>query len=128
MRLACYQICSKQPVKLQAMARKKKRPEDSAPDTVAEVFAGLSRACMPPPSVDPIQWLENVRWLSPESSREIGPFRFDRAKYLIEMQRACLDPDVSEVVICSASQIGKTELLINSLLYWSSHSPGPALI
>jgi len=83
---------------------------------------------MPPPSVDPIQWLENVRWLSPESSREIGPFRFDRAKYLIEMQRACLDPDVSEVVICSASQIGKTELLINSLLYWSSHSPGPALI
>src|SRR5262252_715501 len=99
MRLACYPICSKQPVKLQAMARQQKRPENLPADTVAEVLAGLSRACLPPPSVDPIQWLENVRWLSPESSHEIGPFRFSRAQYLEAPQRAILDPSVSEVVL-----------------------------
>src|SRR5215813_1606419 len=128
MRLASYQICSKQPVKLQAMARKKKRSEDSAPDTVTEVLAGLSRACLPPPSVDPIQWLENVRWLSPESSHEIGPFRFSRAPYLEQVQRAVLDPTVPEVVLNWASQCGKSELWLNGLLYWSEHAPSPALL
>ena len=37
------------------------------PDTISEIGASLSRACLPPAVVDPIQWLENVRWLSPES-------------------------------------------------------------
>src|SRR6516225_7758814 len=76
MRLACYQICSKQPVKLQAMARKKKRPEDSAPDTIAEVFAGLSRTCLPPPSVDPIQWLENAHRRARKRFRRTLPLAF----------------------------------------------------
>ena len=110
------------------MARKKKRPEDLAPDTIAEVFAGLARACLPPPFVDPIQWLENVRWLSPESSHEIGPFRFARAQYLEEPQCVILDPSVPEVVLDWASQCGKSELWLNALLYWSEHAPAPALL
>ena len=82
-------------------------------DTVAEVLAGLSRAWLPPAVVDPIQWLENVRWLSPESSHEIGPFKFDRAQYLEEPQRAILDPDVPEIVLNWASQCGKSEIWLN---------------
>jgi phage terminase large subunit GpA-like protein len=70
-----------------------------APDAIRKVFAALSRECLPPPAVDCIQWLENVRWLSPESSKEIGPFRFGRAQYLIEPMRAIVDPDCPEVIL-----------------------------
>jgi phage terminase large subunit GpA-like protein len=102
--------------------------KQSEPDTVDEVLASLALACLPPAVVDPIAWLQNVRWLSPESSHEIGPFRFDRAQYLEEPQRAILDPDVPEVVLNWSSQCGKSELWLNALLYWSTHSPAPALL
>ncbi len=41
---------------------------------------------------------------------EIGPFRFSRAPYLEEPQRAIVDPDCPEVVLNWASQCGKSEL------------------
>jgi hypothetical protein len=66
--------------------------------------------------------------LSPESSRELGPFHFSRAPYLIEPQKAILDPDVREVVLNWSSQCGKSELWLNALLYWSVNSPAPALV
>jgi phage terminase large subunit GpA-like protein len=109
-----------------AHALEKQRPE--SPDTVEEVLAGLARACLLPTAVDPIQWLESVRWLSPESSHEIGPFRFNRAPYLEEPQRAILDPNVREVVLDWASQCGKSELWLNGILYWSEHAPSPVLL
>ena len=85
---------------------------------------GSGQACLPPAVVDPIQWLESTRWLSPESSREIGPFRFDRAPYLIEPQKAIIDSDTTEIVLDWRSQAGKSEIILNSLLFWSVHSAG----
>ena len=105
------------------MARNRK---DS--DTVGEIMYALSVACVPTAAADPIQWIESVRWLSPESSHEIGPFRFVRAPYLEEPQRAILDPNVPEVVLDWASQCGKSEIWLNALLYWSVHVPSPALL
>jgi phage terminase large subunit GpA-like protein len=78
--------------------------------------------------VDPIQWIESTRWLSPESSREVGPFKFDRAQYLIEPQKAIIDSETQEVVLDWCSQAGKSEILLNSLLFWSVHAPAPALL
>jgi phage terminase large subunit GpA-like protein len=104
------------------MARKRKN------NSIAEVLACLSRATLPSKPIDAIQWLENTRWLSPESSREVGPFRFDRAPYLEEPQRAILDASTPEVVLDWASQCGKSEVWLNALLYWSKHSPSPAVL
>jgi phage terminase large subunit GpA-like protein len=97
-------------------------------DTVGEMLAALSQACLPRHAPDPIQWLENVRWLSPESSHEVGPFRFNRAWYLETPQRAVIDPNVSEVVLNWASQAGKTEIWMNGILFFSVHAPAPALL
>ena len=77
---------------------------------------------------EPIVWIEANRRLSPESSREVGQFRFRRTPYLAEPQRAILAPGGGEIVCCLASQVGKTELLLNSLLYWSALDPGPAML
>ena len=97
-------------------------------DTAGEVIDALSLACVPPVAGDCIAWIESVRWLSPESSREIGFFRFARAPYLEEPQRAILDPNVPEIVLNWASQCGKSELWLNGLLFWSEHAPSPALL
>ena len=97
-------------------------------NTIAEVLSALGKTCLPPPVIDPIQWLEAHRWLSPESAREVGPFKFSRAWYLEEPQRAILNPDIAEVVLDWASQCGKSELWINALLFWSNFAPGPALL
>src|SRR5689334_330656 len=100
-------------------------PVDSG---LAEVLTALSKAFAPPAKVDPIQWLEAHRRLSPESSRELGPFHFSRAPYLIEPQRAILDSYTREVVLDWSSQCGKSELWLNALLYWSVNAPAPALV
>jgi hypothetical protein len=100
----------------------------SVGDGVADVLARLATAGLAPKAVDPIQWLEEARWLSPESSREVGPFRFARAQYLEKPQRAILDPPVPEVIVDWASQSGKTELELNAILYWSVHAPAPPLV
>src|SRR5262249_48576983 len=105
-----------------------KMAHEKCPDTIAEVLALLACACLPPTKVDPIAWLESTRWLSPESSREIGPFRFDRAPYLEEPQRAIIDSDTTELVLDWCSKAGKSEILLNSLLFWSVHAPAPTLL
>jgi phage terminase large subunit GpA-like protein len=105
-----------------------RREKPKSTDTVGEVFVALARACLPPEKVDPIEWLESVRWLSPESSREIGPFKFNRANYLIEPQRAILDEETPEIVLNWSSQSGKTEVWLNGLLFWSVHAPAPCLV
>ena len=108
------------------MARKAKAADccASGGDLFAQLSA-LARAEDPP---DPILWLEAHRSLSRESSREVGPFNFERAPYMREVQRAILSPQGNEIAICWASQCGKSELILNSLLYWSAVDPAPGLV
>ena len=106
---------------------KKFKPAAKISAVTAELRSALGDACRSSVPVDPIEWLEKSRWLSAESSREIGPIQFQKAPFQIEVQRAVLDPDVSETYLDWSSQAGKSEILINSILYWSVHSPGPCL-
>ena len=38
------------------------------------------------------------------------------------------DPSITEVVVMSCSQIGKTEILLNAIGYYISYSPAPILV
>lgn len=82
-----------------------------------DVFEKLAELALPATWPDPIIWLEQTRRLSPESSREVGPFLFSRASSLEEPQRAILSPVGGEVVVNWANQCGKSELLFNALLW-----------
>jgi phage terminase large subunit GpA-like protein len=94
---------------------------------VSETLSRLASIAAFEKRPDPITWIEATRRLSPESSREVGKFRFARVPYLREIQLAILAPGGGEIVCCLASQVGKTELLLNSLLYWSAVEPGPTM-
>jgi phage terminase large subunit GpA-like protein len=94
----------------------------------SDLFARLSALARAEEPPDPISWIEQHRSLSRESSREVGPFSFDRAPYMREVQSAILTPRAGEVVVEWASQCGKSELLLNSLLFWSALDPAPGLV
>lgn len=74
------------------------------------------------------QWADSERRLSQEASAEPGRWITDRAPY----QRAIMDAvssfSVETVVIKSSSQVGKTEILLNTIGYFIQHDPSPILL
>src|SRR5215469_10196939 len=91
----------------------------------AEVFSVYA----PPQPMDIVAWCERYRRLSPEASAEPGPYRISRAPFFAEVMRACVDPEVREVVVMGASQIAKTEsCILNVLAYKIANDPAPSLL
>lgn len=74
------------------------------------------------------QWADSERRLSQEASAEPGRWITDRAPY----QRAIMDAissfSVETVVIKSSSQVGKTEIILNTIGYFIQHDPSPILL
>ena len=91
----------------------------------AEAFGAYA----PPRPMDIVAWCERYRRLSPEASAEPGPYRVSRAPFFAEVMRACVDPEVREVVVMGASQIAKTEsCILNVLAYKIANDPAPSLL
>lgn len=85
-------------------------------------FAGL----MPPPDLTIDEWAEQNRILSGSASSEPGKWSNARTPYLVEIMRE-LSPQspAADVVFVKGSQIGGTEVLINTALYYIKHCPSP---
>ena len=80
----------------------------------------------PPPPLSVSEWADKYRYISAESAPEPGKWRTSRAEY----QRAMMDAvkDHERVVIMTAAQVGKTEILLNTLGYFIHYEPCPILI
>jgi phage terminase large subunit GpA-like protein len=74
------------------------------------------------------QWADRSRKLSPEASAEPGQWDTARAEYQREMMDAANDPDVDQVVIMTSAQVGKTEVILNTIGYHIDYDPCPILI
>jgi len=82
----------------------------------------------PPPRLTVSEWADAERRLSPEASAEAGWWNTDRASYQRGIMDCINDPAIENIVIMSAAQIGKTEILLNILGYYISHDPSPILV
>jgi len=82
----------------------------------------------PPPRLTVSEWADAERRLSPEASAEAGWWNTDRAAYQRGIMDCINDPAIENIVIMSAAQIGKTEILLNILGYYISHDPSPILV
>jgi len=82
----------------------------------------------PPPHLKISQWADKFRLLSTESSSEAGKFETARAIFQKEIMDSINDPTITEVVVMSCSQIGKTEILLNAIGYYIHYAPAPILI
>lgn len=81
-----------------------------------------------PPNLKVSDWADQNRKLSPEASSEAGQWQTSRAEYQRGIMDAISDPTVSEVVIMSSAQIGKTEILNNLVGYHIDQDPSPILV
>jgi phage terminase large subunit GpA-like protein len=82
----------------------------------------------PPPKLTISKWADNYRRLSPEAASEPGDWKTDRAPYQREIMDALNDPQITTVVVMSSAQIGKTELLLNTIGYYADQDPSPMLL
>lgn len=83
---------------------------------------------LPPPDFSISQWADAERKISPDASAEPGRWNTSRAEYQREIMDAISDPLVERVVVMSAAQVGKTELLLNTIGYYITQEPCPILV
>nr|UYL17238.1 MAG: terminase large subunit [Caudoviricetes sp.] len=83
---------------------------------------------LPPPDLKISDWADNNREISRESSAEPGHWNTARAPYQREMLNAICDAGTERVVMMTSAQIGKTEIILNTIGYYVDQEPSPILI
>lgn len=93
---------------------------------VDHVASNLLAGLRPPPEMTISQWAEANRVLSGSASSEPGRWSNARTPYLVEiMDELSPQSAATDVVFMKGSQIGGTEVLINTALYYIKHCPSP---
>src|SRR5437868_15517507 len=83
-----------------------------ADDLVAQL---MRQYLAPPPRIDTAEWAAKYRHISKGPER--GPWRNERTPYLVEpMQCASSHTPYERVVLWFATQLGKSEVLYNSVM------------
>lgn len=94
-------------------------------DTASEIVVATA-ATTDIPTVS--EWADEHRILSPESSPEPGRWRTDRTPYLRGIMDTLGDPTVRKVAWAAASQVGKTEVILNYLGRVIHLDPAPVMV
>jgi phage terminase large subunit GpA-like protein len=81
-----------------------------------------------PAKITVSQWSDFYRILNPLTSAEPGRWRTSRTPYLQGIMDAFSDPYVEEITVMAASQVGKTEAMLNMLGFIIDQDPGPTLM
>ena len=91
------------------------------------LFSDNSGVWLPPPDLTVSQWADRERRIPPEASAEPGMWRTSRAEYQRAVMDAVSDPMTERIVMMTAAQIGKTEILLNVIGYFIDQEPSPIL-
>lgn len=73
-------------------------------------------------------WADVHRIIGDGAGPEPGRWRTERTPYMRAIMDAVTNPDVREVVMCTGIQLGKTELLLNTICYYIQHEPSPIIL
>lgn len=92
------------------------------------LFKGIAKSVAPPKKLKVSEWADSFRQLSSEASAEPGQWNTDRAPYQRGIMNAVNDPEVDTVIVMSSAQVGKTELILNTIGYYVDYDPSPILL
>lgn len=93
-----------------------------------QLFRLINSAWLPPPDLTISEWADHERRIPPEASAEPGIWRTSRAEYQREVMNAISDSQTERVIMMTAAQIGKTEILLNVIGYFIDQEPSPILL
>lgn len=88
----------------------------------------IQETITPPPDLTVSEWADQFRRLSSESSSEPGQWNTDRAPYQRAILDSVTDPEYEKIIIMSSAQVGKSELLLNTVGYHVDFDPAPILL
>lgn len=91
------------------------------------LFSEIAKELAPPPKLTIDEWADTYRLLSSKSSSEPGKWSTKRAPYQKGIMRAISDKRTEMVVMKLGSQVGKTEMLLNTLGYYIDYEPSPIM-
>ena len=95
--------------------------------TVA-LFKKILRCLRPAEDINIAEWADKYRRLPAESSAEPGRWQTDRTPYLRKIMECISDPKVREVIMMTAVQLGKSEILLITIGYYSHIEPSTILM
>ncbi len=96
-------------------------------DKTLRLFENIFELLEPPKPMTVSSWAAKYRILSSESSAEPGRWNLDRALYQKIIMDAISDRTCYRIVLMTSAQIGKTEIILNTIGYYSHHDPSPIL-
>jgi phage terminase large subunit GpA-like protein len=96
--------------------------------TLKKLIDKTLSAVAPPTSLTCSQWADRFRFLSPESSAAPGRWSTGRAEFQREILDSTSDPMVEETVVQSSAQVGKTEIINNTIGYYIDQDPSPLML
>jgi len=82
----------------------------------------------PLPNLTVSEWAERYRVIPPMKSAEPGKWKNDRTPYLKKIMDAFNDENIEEIVFCSATQVGKTQVILNMLGYAVDFDPDSIMV
>lgn len=92
------------------------------------LWADAHRIAHPLPRLSIAEWADSFRVVPAGTSPEPGPWSTSRAPYLREPMESITADGPSHVVMMFASQVGKSEVLLNALGYYACQDPSPQLL
>lgn len=96
---------------------------------IVHVWHMVGRDHMKPKRIRTVsEWADQERRLVSETAAEAGFWRTARAPYQREPMDAFSDPDVRMITLCTATQVGKTEILLNMVGQTIDDAPAPTMI
>lgn len=95
---------------------------------LSELKADTLKLLKPPKKLSVSEWADKYRVLSSVNSAEPGNWNTSRAEYQREIMNAFSDSKCEKIVIKSAAQVGKSEILNNCIGYAMYNDPGPIMM
>lgn len=93
-----------------------------------KLFKDLAKIVAPPPELSVSEWADMYRKLSSEASAEPGQWRTDRAPYQRKIMDEINNPEVETIVLMTSAQVGKTEVILNTIGYHIDYDPSPIMV
>ena len=91
-------------------------------------FAVLNKILKPRPKLTGSAWADQYRFVAPGTSPEPGKWRTIRVPYMREPLDMATSHSVEKVVIMAASQVAKSELLMNVMGYYMDQEPSSIMM
>lgn len=97
-------------------------------DKLFRLFRDCAKVTAPPPQLTVSEWADAHRKLSPEASAEPGQWRTSRAPFQRGPMDALNDPNIETIVLMWSAQVGKTEIILNTIGYYIDQDPAPIML